>query len=884
MIGTLVGHYRITAKLGEGGMGAVYRATDTKLNRDVAVKVLTDTFASDGERLARFTREAQVLASLNHPNIASIYGVEERALIMELVEGAPLAGPLPPEVAIAYAKQIAVALEAAHEKGIVHRDLKPANVMVTPDGVVKVLDFGLAKAAEPAAAADPSNSPTLTMRMTEAGLILGTAAYMAPEQARGKAVDKRADIWAFGVVLFEMLTGKTLFGGGETVTDTLAAVVLRDPDLTSLPPETPPRVRRLIERCLHKDPKLRLRDIGEARILLEEAETPLPVAPTTGRRGALLALGGAAAGAVAGALGVAWWKTKTTELKPLLRLNVDLGSTLDEGGELSPDGTSIAHRRVADDGTRSLVLRRLGLTTASELSRTGGGPFFSPDGQWVAYVAGTLATGELMKISVQGGAPIRIGPAHGFRGGYWGPNNIIVFGSARSGGQGCIYRIPASGGTPEPIAEPSPLKARQLEYPQLLPDGDTVLFTVVYEPGNFDGAATAALSIKSGKIKTILPNSAHARCVSSGHLVFLRDGALFAARFNANTLELSGTPALLVDDLIGDLQMNRANPFSLSRDGMLLYRAGVNNLTWPTVWLDRGGKMTSAGPRPAAISWPRLSPDGKKLAGIVREPSGFSVWSYDLERDGTPTRVADGIAVAHEILWFPDGKRIAFSREREGGDAMFAANADGSGTPQKFLDSKQLLRLQSFTPDGGKLVVFSDSKLKIVTIETASDGRITAGKPEVLWDDDWFQIDGEVSPDGRWIAYSSLNAGGGAEQVLVRPLQGVGPKVRITTLGGKMPRWSKAGKELFYRAQDERIMIVAYTTKGDTFQPGLPELWSPRATRRNGVYPNYDVAPDGKRIITFPPSGEDIEGKTSARFTVLLNFFDELERRTAGAR
>jgi serine/threonine-protein kinase len=272
------------------------------------------------------------------------------------------------------------------------------------------------------------------------------------------------------------------------------------------------------------------------------------------------------------------------------------------------------------------------------------------------------------------------------------------------------------------------------------------------------------------------------------------------------------------------------------------------------------------------------------LAGIVRGAGGYSVWTYDLERDGTPTRIADGIAVPFELLWFPDGKRIALSLNRDGPRDLWAANADGSGTPQKFLEMGQLVRLQSFTPDGRKLVIFSDSKLKTVTIETAPNGQITAGNPEVLWDDDRFQVDGEVSPDGRWVAYASNDAGSATEQVLVRPLQGPGPKVRITTLGGKMPRWSKAGKELFYRAQDERIMVVPYTTKGDTFQPGLPELWSPRATRRNGVYPNYDVTPDGKRIITFPPSGEDIEGKTSARFTVLLNFFDELERRTAGPR
>jgi serine/threonine-protein kinase len=445
MIGTTVGHYRIVSKLGEGGVGAVYRATDTKLGRDVAVKVLPDAFGLDGERLARFTREAQVLASLNHPNIAAIYGVEERALVMELVEGSQLQGPVPVETALGYARQIAEALEAAHEKGIVHRDLKPANVLVTADGVVKVLDFGLAKAAEPVASANPANSPTLTMGATEVGLIMGTAGYMSPEQAAGKVVDKRADIWAFGVVLFELVTGESLFAG-ETVSHTLAHVLTREIDLS----RAPAAVRPLLERCLDRDVKTRLRDIGEARVWIQRFSVgPVEVAaPVSGRRGALAVLGAGVLGAVAGGLGVGWWKGgKATGEKPLQRFTVDLPGQTGEGGLLSPDGTSIVYFRRGAGGERQLAMRRLGQSGATEFAPLGSWPIFSPDGQWVAHTIGTTVTAVLVKVPVQGGAPVEIGKVPGFRGGWWGADGTIVYGTAPGAlAGGKLYRIPASGG------------------------------------------------------------------------------------------------------------------------------------------------------------------------------------------------------------------------------------------------------------------------------------------------------------------------------------------------------------------------------------------------------------------------------------------------------
>jgi predicted Ser/Thr protein kinase len=479
MTGQSIAHYKITAKLGEGGMGEVYRATDTKLNRDVALKILPDSFAHDPDRMARFQREAHVLAVLNHPNIAAIYGLEDRALVMELVDGQPLAGPLPIDTVLNYARQIADALEAAHEKGITHRDLKPANIMVTPDGQIKVLDFGLAKAAESTQApGDPDHSPTLTLAATRMGVIMGTAAYMAPEQARGQQVDKRADIWAFGVVLFEMLSGKRLFGG-ETVSDTLAEVLKKEIDFTALPKETPPHIRRLLRRCLERDRKKRLRDIADA---WGEPDEPAAPAPADRPRWLPWLLAGVLGLSLAVALALLWQATRPV-LRELIQVDADLGpgvslpASTTTAAVLSPDGTRIAFVSVSDDGKQAIHTRRLNQSKAVALDGSEGGysPFFSPDSQWIAFASG----GKLKKIQVEGGAAMTLCDADTISGGSWGEDgNIIAALDYRAG----LSLIPASGGPPKPLTTLADGEVTH-RWPQILPGGKAVLFISHDRPG-----------------------------------------------------------------------------------------------------------------------------------------------------------------------------------------------------------------------------------------------------------------------------------------------------------------------------------------------------------------------------------------------------------------
>lgn len=394
------------------------------------------------------------------------------------------------------------------------------------------------------------------------------------------------------------------------------------------------------------------------------------------------------------------------------------------------------------------------------------------------------------------------------------------------------------------------------------------------------GDTLLTISLQTGAAQRVAENAGYGRYLESGHIVFVQGGRLMAAVFDVPSLRIQGTPVAIADDLIADLTVAMTLPFSVSTNGMLLYQSGVNNSTWPTVWMDRNGKMTQIGSRTLAISHPRLSPDGKRMAALAATANGFDLWVFDLERDGTPARIVESVSPG-ELVWTPDGKQIVFASK----DGLWVANSDGSGTPYLWLERGRGRRPQSFAPGGRRLVVAVANggglMVHVVDIEIGADGKWKAGKAEKLWADDSFQIDGEVSADGRWIAYATND--GRVEQVIVRPFQGNGPKVRVTTGGGKIPRWSKAGRELFYRDSGQRIMVVSYTVSGDTFQPGVPELWSPRAVRRGGVYPNYDVAPDGKRVIAFPAAGESVDGTASAQTTVLVNLFDELKRRTGSS-
>jgi Tol biopolymer transport system component len=891
--GTKLGSYEITAPIGAGGMGEVYQAHDTKLGRDVAIKVLPEAFAHDPERLSRFQREAKMLAALNHSNIATIHGLEQSSgtsyLVMELVPGETLAeqikrdGALPIEEALAIAKQIAEALEAAHEKGIIHRDLKPANVKLTPEGKVKVLDFGLAKAfAGDGAAEDPSNSPTLSRAATMQGVILGTAAYMSPEQARGKAVDKRTDIWAFGAVLYELLTGKAAFQG-EDVTDILAAVVRAEPDWQALPAATPTQVRSLLRRCLQKDKTLRLQAAGDARIELQEAiATPKDsgvTQATPASTSKLLLPVGAVAAALAIVAGVALWalwrSTRPIEqpLRPLLRLDVDLGPAVSLGSPagadeiISPDGTRLVY---VSQGR--LFTRRLDQPNASELAGTQGAwaPFFSPDGQWIAFFAG----GKLQKISVEGGSAITLCNASNGRGGSWGEDGNIIAALNTAGG---LSRIPSAGGPPTPATDLQNGEAMH-RWPQILPGGKAVLYTAS-TTNAFDTANIEVMSLADQRSKTLVRGGTFGRHLPSGHLVYVSRGTLFAVPFDVDRLEVRGTPAPVLDQVNYNATAGSAQ-LDFSQTGTLIYRSGGAGGGLLTVaWLDGAGKVQPLLPKPGAYGRPSVSPDGQRLALDVTEGASSDIWVYDWQRD-TMTRLTF-TTTALAPVWSPDGRYIAF---RALGAGMSVTRSDGAGQLQPLTQSKNLQQPYSFTPDGKRLAFFEEGSgtsndLWTVPLESDNAG-LRAGKPEVLLQTPADERHPDFSPDGRWMAYSSDESG--TSQVYVRAFPDKGGKWQISNSGGTYAMWSRNGHELFFETLDNRIMVAAYTVKGDSFVADKPRVWSEKQLGGTvNAVRNVDLAPDGKRIVALMSVETPEAQKAQSHVIFLENFFDEVRRRTA---
>ncbi len=688
MLAQTIAHYRIQAKIGAGGMGEVYRATDTRLNRDVAIKVLPEALARDAERMARFEREAKVLASLSHPNIASIYGFEEsngtRALVMELVEGLTLAerikqGPLPLDEALPVAKQIAEGLEYAHERGIIHRDLKPSNVKVTPDGQVKVLDFGLAKALEGERSEEElQNSPTVSAVATRVGVLLGTAAYMSPEQARRKRVDRRADIWAFGCVLYEMLTGRVAFIG-ETTSDILACVIRAEPDWSSLPSIVPWRVRELLRRCLQKEPKKRLQAIGDARIAIEEALSGTPqeewglkagnVPPPVWRRalpwtsGILLAL----------VVGIGVWELHP---RPEAARIVHFSFSPPEGDPLvfrfgstplaiSRDGTKVVFL-ARHGGTPQLYVRRMDRLESEPLAGTDNGdnPFFSPDGKWVGF----FADGKLKKISVVGGTPVTLcdAPAGVSVTGAWAPDDSIIF--ALQTGSG-LMRVPAAGGTPQPFTRLDTSKGEKTHHgPEILPGGNAVVYASASSDGRQWDWAIAVATLKTGEVKTLPIRSEHARYIPGGYLAFERQEGLFVVPFDLQRLEVTGSPFPILQE----------QGFAFSETGSLAYvprGATLGNLAW----VDRKGVVEPLGtPTRDYAGRVQLSPDGKRVVVVIVAEGSYDVWTYDILHEAlTRLTLGDGDSVAPS--WSPDGRRIAFSRYKGENISIVAETVDGSG-------------------------------------------------------------------------------------------------------------------------------------------------------------------------------------------------------------
>jgi eukaryotic-like serine/threonine-protein kinase len=899
--GAMVGPYRVDRLIGAGGMGEVYRARDIKLGRDVAIKVLPDAFTSDPERLRRFEREARVLASLNHPHIAAIHGLEEadpspgsgqaavRALVLELVEGETLAdrvarGPVPVADALPIAQQIADALEAAHEKGIVHRDLKPANIKVTPDGVVKVLDFGLARASiGDAPGPDLWQPPTVTLDGTREGLILGTAAYMSPEQARGRAVDKRTDIWAFGCVLYEMLTGTHAFAGDD-VSETLAAILRGEPDWSALPVSTPTAVRRLLRRCLAKERKERLPDIAVARMdiveVLTSPEAPLDAAPASLRRPLRLwqlpAAAAIMAVTTAATAGLAIWTLKRPSPPQVVRWTITpSGATAFDTGfnssdlAISADGTRLVY--IGTNGT--LVLRALDQLQPTVLKGLGGpfrSPFFSPDGQWIGFWDGDV----LRKVATSGGAPVTIAAIGGPGGGAsWGADGAIVF--ATQDPSSGLLRVSASGGEPEVLTMPHRDQG-ELDHllPEVLPGGQAVLFTIS-AGGAIDNFQIAVLDLRTRQQRILIRGGSHARYVSSGHLVYGAAEALWAVRFDLRRLEVVGMPVPVLDAVRVTAAGAGGGNVSISAGGTLVYvpgRAEASYLRGSLVWVDRRGREEALNVPVRPYRYPRLSPDGTKVA-LEALDQERDIWIWDVGRE-TLTRLTFDPQEDQYPVWTPDGRRVLFRSERSGPFNLFAQAADGTGTVERVTESPNEHAPYSVSPDGRRLVFREDVRgtgedLKVLTLQGER-------RAETLVQTAFSELNGEISPDGRWLAYQSNESG--QDEIYVRPFPSANSgRWQISSSGGRTPVWARSGKELFYRALDGAVLGVGVeVTDRATFRASTPAklVEGPYLTSTGR---DYDVSPDGHRFLMIKQVATDA---TSAprEIVVVQNWLEELKR------
>jgi serine/threonine protein kinase/Tol biopolymer transport system component len=888
MIGKTLGNFQITSQLGKGGMGEVYQAKDLKLGRDVAIKVLPDEFAKDADRVARFQREAKLLASLNHPNIAAIHGLEESGgtnfLVLELVEGQTLAEPIkgvpiPVEESLKLALQIAEALEAAHEKGVIHRDLKPANVKVTPDGKVKVLDFGLAKAfAAEQSDLNLSNSPTLSDAATQQGVILGTAAYMSPEQARGKPMDKRTDIWAFGCVLYEMLTGQAAFQG-EDVTEILAAVVKSGVNLDLLPANIHSRVREVIIRCLQKEQKKRYRDIGEAEYEIEQALADPdgvlvpPIAAVRCRQRLRQSLPWIAAVFILGLIiaGIAGWNLKPSflpEPRQVTRFPLDAdGITPMTGMAISRDGSRLVYA-ATKDGIQQLFLRARNQMTATPIQDTNDAsyPFFSPDGNWIGFFTGS----ELKKVSLSGGLSQAICKVGLRAGATWGPDDSIVFASMNSPG---LMRVSASGGEPQSLtkSETGPGGHR---WPEFLPDGKSLLFTIMKGTA---GWQLAVMSMET-KIHHVLTDGTDGHFVS-GYLVFAREGSLWTAPFDGKRLVLTGKASPVVEGV----QVNSGGwaQYALANDGTLAYLPGgpsaylPGGLTGATLnrltWVDRQGKKESIAAPFNNYLMPRISPDdGTRLALTVLDSAGnYDIWIWDFARENLMTRLTIDKAADLYPLWTPDGKQIVFFSTRDNSTGIYRESADGSGKVEPLYIGRAGYILPFSWADDGKTLVFMEwtpGKYDIGALSMEGDHEM---KP--LLQEKYNEVGPQISPDGRWMAYASDESG--QYNVYVRPFPEVDKrKWPVSTNSGYNPIWSRDGRELFYFSNDA-VMAVAVTKDRD-FNPGRPEILFPTSAIRE----YWDISPDGKRFLMIEAAkSTGAAAGTQAEINIVLNWFEELK-------
>jgi serine/threonine-protein kinase len=878
MIGTTLSHFRITDRLGQGGMGEVYRGEDTRLGRSVAVKVLPAAFVADPERLARFEREARLLASLSHPHIAGIHDVgqdgDTHFLVMELAPGETLArrlerGPLPLDEALDVAVQIADAVAAAHDQGIVHRDLKPGNVMVTADGAAKVLDFGLAKAVAPEAisgsAPDLSQSPTLAHAGTLAGVLLGTAAYMSPEQAKGRTVDRRSDVWAFGCVLFEMLSGRAAFAG-ETVAETLAAVLRAEPEWSALPAGTPAGVVAVLRRCLEKDPRRRLHDVSDARLLLEEARgegPPAAVGPEApSRRRWREALAWTLATLAVATAGVLVWKAAhpARAVAPLTRLSMTLPATQVLAFtdvpilSLSPNGRALAFSAIDTAAGRAMVhVRAFDQAEARPVAGTedGTSPFFSPDGEWLAF----FAEGRLKKVPIAGGPTIALADAPTARGGAWLPDGSIVYSPEYTSG---LWRVSAAGGVAEPLVSLDVEKEeRTLRWPGLVAGGQAVLYTVgdLESPNDYDRARIEAYAMASGERKVLVDGANMARFAPPDRLVYCLRGVLYSVSFDPDRLEIRGEATPMIEGVSGD-PSSGAYHFALAGDGTLAFVPGAAGRRESFLTLiDGQGEASRLPLSPRGFLQPRFSPDGTRLAFTVGSGTAGAdgdVWVYDLHSQGLSRLTFGGRS--NYPAWLPDGRELSYADLRD--EVVLTKPADGSGAPRQETVPDALPTLpESWSPDGRTLAFLRLGPSTDIYL-------VTRGEEARLFQED--ACCASFSPDGRFLAYASPSSA--RTSVFVRPVSGEG-KWQVSPETGGYPRWARDGRAIFYIdiGAPERPLVAVNVTPGETFHAGPPRvlfkgLAFSRYLTATAPFVNWDAAPDGRSFAFVELDENDTSG------------------------
>jgi eukaryotic-like serine/threonine-protein kinase len=896
--GTRFGQYEVVDSLGAGGMGEVYRARDTKLGRSVAIKVLPDALAADADRIARFQREAKVLASLTHAGIAALYGMEEHdgrhVLVMELVEGETLAerlarGPLDEPVALQIARQIAEALEAAHERGIVHRDLKPANVKMTPDEKVKVLDFGLAKAVETtAASSNATNSPTLSMMASQAGLILGTAAYMSPEQAKGAPADHRSDVFSFGVVLFEMLTARQPFHG-ETAPEIMASVLVRDADLSLLAPNVHPRLRDVIARCLDKQPKKRWQAIGDVRLELD-AIAHLPPTDASIRTGVsgiprwkLAALAGVSLLIGAVASGVLTWYLTRPPTAVIVRFTLPLPDGQSFGGTgrpflaISLDGATVAY--VSSSASQSqIVVRLLSESSVRPIQSTLGtgpqSPFFSPDGQWIGFYS--TVDGMLKKVPVAGGTPVTICAGTPFGVSWQGDS--VLFGEAQRG----ILRVSSNGGEPEVLAAAGD---ETLYGPQMVAGGRAVIFTAVTKGLNadrWDNGRIVMQTIGSPDRTVLVQGGSDGRYLSTGHLVYAVGATLMALPFDLEHRRPTGGAVPVVEGVMRSSGLlTAAAQFAVASNGTLAFvPASPQSSPVRVAVIDRTGKTQPLDIPPAIYAQPRFSPDGKQLAVVIDDPKGPSIWVHSLSGAAPPRRLTFGGSSASPV-WSPDGQYLAFGGTRNGQAGVFRQRADGSGSEEQLASAEAgtVVNPASWTPDGSRLLggTGSGAAVSIWMIVLGEDRVI---KPLSLGDSPGNKTAPAISPDGKWLAYGSNELTRSGYNVFVQPFPPTGAKYQVTTVMSSTPVWSHDGRQLLVAYRRDLFNIDVSPVAGFPFGPTKPLRADGNIMASNGAgLRNFDLAADGRVVVLLTESDKSNDGQSLERVNVVLNWSEALKQR-----